>query len=199
MESTQVFLLPSLDLLLFADRELRPELIRLVQPRQGPCLDTIFHVVHLLHLREDRLPLLLDPVRQHLRREGDFVQRLEGRHVHAAAVLQLHRGVDVIDRVLEVCQRVRSRARADEPLSLAAAQEADVLHHVGDALLVRFLIDAADVQLDVCLEAARWHGILQHHVAHAVWEDASLDRRVRGQRLVCERGGRGDPPHEATL
>mmetsp|Transcript_116133 Transcript_116133/g.339595 ORF Transcript_116133/g.339595 Transcript_116133/m.339595 type:complete len:544 (-) Transcript_116133:193-1824(-) len=184
MEVPQVLLLPALDLLLLADGELGAQLVGLVEPRERPSFNAVLHVIDLLHLSQHRLPLLLDALVQHLGREGDLVQRLQGRHVHAGAVLLLHGRVDVVDGVLEVRQRVRPRAGADEALALATSQEADVLHHVRDALLVRLLVDAADVQLDVRLEALGRHGVLQEHVAEAVGEDAAAHPLVQRQRLV---------------
>mmetsp|Transcript_73624 Transcript_73624/g.203242 ORF Transcript_73624/g.203242 Transcript_73624/m.203242 type:complete len:279 (-) Transcript_73624:396-1232(-) len=186
VEVAQVLLLPGLDLLLLADRELRAELVGLVKPGERPSLDPVLHVVHLLHLGQHRLPFLLYAALEHLWCKGDLVQRLQRRKVHAAAVLQLHRRVDVVDCVLEVGERVGARTSADQTLTLAAAQEADVLHHVCNALLVRLLIDAAHMQLDVRLEALGWHDIPQDDVPKAVWEDAPAHPGVGGERLLGE-------------
>mmetsp|Transcript_90181 Transcript_90181/g.215386 ORF Transcript_90181/g.215386 Transcript_90181/m.215386 type:complete len:519 (+) Transcript_90181:1781-3337(+) len=182
----EVLLLPGFDLLLLADGELRAQLVGLVQARQRPGLDAVFHVIHLLHLREDRLALLLDAVRQHLWGEGDLVERLQGWNVHAAAVFQLHGSVDMIDGVLEVCQRIGARTGTNQPLAFAAAQKANMLHHVSNALLVWVLVNAADVQLNVGLKALWRHRVAQDHIAQPIGQHSAAHSGMERKRLLLQ-------------
>mmetsp|Transcript_11186 Transcript_11186/g.25051 ORF Transcript_11186/g.25051 Transcript_11186/m.25051 type:complete len:441 (+) Transcript_11186:2066-3388(+) len=184
MECSKILLLPRLDLLFLANRELSSQFVGLMEAREGPGLDAVLHIVDLLHLRQHCLALLLDAEDIHLRHEGDLIQCLQRRLVHVPAVLQRQRGMDMINRMLEVGECVGTRSRTDELLALATTQEAYVLHHVSDALLMWLFIDAANMELDVGLETARRHSIPQQHVSQTVGEDASLNTGVLWQRPV---------------
>mmetsp|Transcript_18226 Transcript_18226/g.40189 ORF Transcript_18226/g.40189 Transcript_18226/m.40189 type:complete len:209 (+) Transcript_18226:2732-3358(+) len=199
MEVAEVLLLPGFDLLLLADGELRAQLIGLVQTAQGPGLNAVLHVVHLLHLSQHCLALLLDTVRQHLWSKGDLVQGLERREVHTSAILQLHGCMDVVDGMLEIRQRIGARASTDETFTFSAPKEANVLHHMGNALLIWILINAANVQLNVRLKALRRHGIAQNDIAESIGEHTATDTGMQGQGLLVQSVRARGPVDEAAL
>mmetsp|Transcript_72389 Transcript_72389/g.116729 ORF Transcript_72389/g.116729 Transcript_72389/m.116729 type:complete len:231 (+) Transcript_72389:2888-3580(+) len=186
MEVSEVLLLPTFDLILLSDRKLRAKLVCLVQPRERPCLDAVLHVIDLLHLGQHSLALLFDAVRQHLWRERNLVQGLECWQVHAPPILKLHRRMDVVDGVLEVCEGVGARAGADQALTFPASQKAHMFHHVGDSLLVWVLVDTTDVKLYVCLKTPWRHRIVQKDITHAVWQHTPAHARMVWQRSLCQ-------------
>ena len=86
------------------------------------------------------------------------------------------------DRVVEVGVGVGPRARAEQALAAARAQEGHVLDDVREALLVRPLVDGARVDLEVGLEAARRGLVGEDDVAEAVGKLARQQVRVRLER-----------------
>mmetsp|Transcript_90182 Transcript_90182/g.215394 ORF Transcript_90182/g.215394 Transcript_90182/m.215394 type:complete len:294 (+) Transcript_90182:2894-3775(+) len=105
----------------------------------------------------------------------------------------------MVDGMLEVCQGVGPGSSANQSLSFTAAQEANVLHHVSNALLIWILVNAAHMQLDVSLEAFRWHSIAKHHVSQSVRKHPTTHTRVRRQQLLLQIWWAFWPLHEAAL
>lgn len=52
------------------------------------------------------------------------------------------RRVDMENRMMKVCVGIGTRSRPKQPFPLSTAQERDVLHKMGNALLISFLIHA---------------------------------------------------------
>mmetsp|Transcript_23575 Transcript_23575/g.54771 ORF Transcript_23575/g.54771 Transcript_23575/m.54771 type:complete len:248 (+) Transcript_23575:3047-3790(+) len=89
--------------------------------------------------------------------------------------------MDVVDGVLEVRQSIGTRSCTNQPLTLAAAEKAHVLHHVSNSLLVWVLIYASHMKLDVSLESFWWHCIPEDDISQSIGEHPPTYTRMRWQ------------------
>jgi hypothetical protein len=154
-----------------------------VQEFQELAVHPVLDRVHHLGLRQDGRPLLLQAGRQELRVERDLGQRGEdlGQHGRRAGEGPVGQGrVHVEDGVVEVGVRVGAGARPQQALPAAGAEEGDVLHHVGKALLVGALVDRPRVHFQVGLEPPGRRAVGQDDIAQAVGQGAQGQVRVRG-------------------
>lgn len=117
-----------------------------------------------------------------LKRTGECAERAHRGEQGLAGLLVDEGGVHVEDGVVKVSKRVRARARVEQLLALARAQERDVLHNVADALLVLLLVDRPHVHLEVRFKAPGGRFVGQDHIFEAVIEAAAHEVGARLER-----------------